>query len=53
MKFIHLSDLHFNKQWFDWIKMQENYYDIFCITGDFLDTSSSICLVEQIDWISC
>lgn len=52
MKFIHLSDLHFNQQWFNWIKTQEDNYDFFCITGDFLDTSLSISLEEQITWVS-
>lgn len=52
MKFLHLSDLHFNQYWFDWITKQQNPYDIFCISGDFLDTSLSIGLSEQISWVS-
>ena len=39
MKILHTTDLHFNKQWFKWIEAQQNKYDIFCITGDFLDDS--------------
>lgn len=52
MRLIHLSDLHYKQHWFDWIATQQNDYDVFCITGDFLDTSLSICLSEQINWVS-
>ena len=52
MKILHTTDLHFNKQWFKWIKAQQNKYDIFCITGDFLDDSKDETLLEQIDWIT-
>lgn len=52
MKFLHLSDLHFNQHWFDWVAKQQSEYDIFCMTGDFLDTSLSIGLSEQISWVS-
>ncbi|QCT95030.1 metallophosphoesterase [Caminibacter mediatlanticus TB-2] len=37
MELVHLTDLHFNIKWFEWLKKNEKNYDIFCITGDFLD----------------
>src|SRR5574344_2240984 len=52
MKILHTTDLHFNKQWFKWIEAQQNKYDIFCITGDFLDDSKDETLLEQIEWIT-
>jgi Icc-related predicted phosphoesterase len=52
MKILHTTDLHFNKIWFDWIKSQEDEFDIFCISGDFLESSKDETLLEQITWIS-
>ncbi|MBL0709334.1 MAG: metallophosphoesterase [Sulfurimonas sp.] len=52
MKILHTSDLHFNKRWFKWIEKQQFKYDIFCIAGDFLESSKNETLVEQIDWVS-
>lgn len=52
MKILHCSDLHFNKQWFAWIKLQESKYDVFCISGDFLEDDKEESLSEQIQWVS-
>jgi len=52
MKILHTSDLHFNTQWFEWITKQQDIYDIFVISGDFLDSSKEETLVEQIVWVS-
>jgi uncharacterized protein len=52
MKILHTTDLHFNKRWFEWITNQQNNYDIFCITGDFLEDSKDETLAEQINWIT-
>jgi len=52
MKILHTTDLHFNKQWFKWIKVQENKYDAFCISGDFLEDTKVESLSEQIEWVS-
>lgn len=48
MKILHTTDLHFNKNWFEWIANQQNNFDVFCITGDFLDDFKE----EQIDWLT-
>jgi Icc-related predicted phosphoesterase len=52
LKILHTTDLHFNKQWFEWILNQQNHYDVFCITGDFLEDAKDETLLEQIHWIS-
>lgn len=52
MKILHTTDLHFTKHWFTWIASQQNNYDVFCITGDFLESSKDETLLEQIEWIS-
>jgi Icc-related predicted phosphoesterase len=52
MKILHTTDLHFNKHWFKWIENQQNNFDIFCISGDFLDSSSDESKNKQIDWIT-
>ena len=52
MKILHTTDLHFTKHWFTWIALQQNNYDVFCITGDFLESSNDETLLEQIEWIS-
>lgn len=52
MKILHTSDIHFNKSWFEWISDQQDNYDIFCITGDFLDDTKHESLIEQIDWVT-
>jgi len=52
MKILHTTDLHFNTHWFKWIEEQQDKYDVFCISGDFLEDSKSETLLEQIEWVS-
>lgn len=52
MKILHTTDLHFNKNWFYWLEKEQNNFDVFCITGDFLDNSKKESLSEQIKWIT-
>ena len=52
MKILHTSDLHFEKEWFKWIEEQQENFDIFCISGDFLESNKDATLQEQIVWIS-
>ena len=52
MKILHTTDLHFKKHWFEWIASQQPNYDVFCITGDFLEERESQSLQEQIEWVS-
>ena len=48
---LHTSDIHFNKKHFQWIASQQNNYDVFCITGDFLDELQEDEL-SQIKWVT-
>jgi Icc-related predicted phosphoesterase len=52
MTLLHCTDLHFNQQWYEWIANQQEYYDAFCITGDFLDATQTTSLDAQIEWVS-
>ena len=52
MKILHTTDLHFNKKWFQWISKQQDKFDIFCISGDFLESSKDETLLEQIKWVT-
>lgn len=52
MKILHTTDLHFNKRWFAWIDDQQDSYDIFCVTGDFLEYSKEETLQKQIEWVA-
>ncbi len=52
MKIPHTTDLHFNRNWFEWITEQQNNYDVFCISGDFLESSKDETLAEQIEWVT-
>lgn len=37
MKIFHVTDLHFNQVWFEFIKDKQNEFDVLCISGDLLD----------------
>jgi len=52
MKILHTTDLHFNKKWFEWISIQQDNFDVFCISGDFLESSKDEPIIEQINWIT-
>ncbi len=52
MKILHTTDLHFNQKWFKWIENQQSSFDIFCISGDFLDSSKDETLAKQIVWVT-
>ncbi|WP_172202055.1 metallophosphoesterase [Campylobacter sp. RM16188] len=49
MKILHTTDLHFNEEWFSYIKHIEKEYDVICITGDLLDAFHPKGLDFQID----
>lgn len=52
MKILHTTDLHFNQKWFQWIAQQQDEFDIFCVSGDLLESSKDELLLEQIAWIT-
>ncbi|WP_223292918.1 MULTISPECIES: metallophosphoesterase family protein [Shewanella] len=53
MKLLHVSDLHFNRAQFEWVREQARHYDLLCISGDLLDGSwqQSFSSDEQVEWI--
>ena len=50
MKILHVSDLHYNKSHFEWVALQQDSFDIICMTGDFLDERLGDEL-KQIEWV--
>jgi len=52
LKILHTTDLHFNKEWFQWIESQQDNFDIFCISGDLLEERKEETLLEQISYIT-
>lgn len=52
MKILHITDLHFNKSWFEWIADEQDNCDVCCLSGDFLDSSKNETLQVQISWIT-
>ncbi len=51
MKILHTTDLHFNKIYFDWISKQQDKFELFCISGDFLESAKIEPLEKQIEWV--
>lgn len=51
MKILILSDLHFNKNWFEWAKSSAQSYQLVAIAGDLLDGYYKRGLMEQILWL--
>ena len=37
MKILHVSDLHSQMTWFDWLIAESPHYDLVCLTGDILN----------------
>ncbi len=48
MKILHVSDLHYNLGWFNWLERVAANYDLVCIAGDLLDASQPDIISEQI-----
>lgn len=36
MRLLHVTDLHLQRRWFDWVATEANHYEAVCISGDFL-----------------
>lgn len=51
MRLLHVSDLHFNKQWFAWTKRVAKDFDAIAITGDVIDSTSATPITRQIEWL--
>ncbi|MBA4138354.1 MAG: hypothetical protein C0518_13670 [Opitutus sp.] len=51
MKILHVSDLHFQQRWLDWVASEASRFDLIVIAGDLLDTLSVAPQATQIEWI--
>ncbi len=52
MKLLHITDLHANRRWFQWIADHAEEYDLIAFTGDFLDLFGPESPGSQVRWIS-
>lgn len=54
MRLLHVSDFHFQQQWFEWLSTVAPSYDVVCLTGDLLDLrqSEQAPLPAQIAWVT-
>jgi predicted MPP superfamily phosphohydrolase len=48
MRILHVTDLHADSLWFDWVANHCGRYDLLAISGDLLDAFSKVPLVEQV-----
>ncbi len=48
MKILHVSDLHANLRWFDWLRREAAKFDLVCITGDLVGRPRDPNLGQQI-----
>jgi Icc-related predicted phosphoesterase len=52
MRILHVSDLHFQQNWFEWLLNAAPNYDLVCIAGDWLEGRETHASFQtQIDWI--
>ena len=56
MKILHVTDFHFNKASFRWLKKHASKYDACCLTGDLLDIAmgeapKGVSMLAQAKWV--
>ncbi len=51
MKILHVSDLHANERWFQWVVSVSPRFDLVCMTGDLLDLNSQRAVGNQVDTV--
>jgi Icc-related predicted phosphoesterase len=52
MTILHVTDFHFNKRWFDWLRHRAPAHDLTVMSGDLLDLASPTPHRQQIAWVS-
>ncbi len=52
MKFLHVTDLHARRSWFDWVAEHADEHDLVIMTGDLLDMFSGEGVGTQVRWIT-
>ena len=56
MKILHVTDFHFNKAWFRWLRRNRKKFDAICLTGDLLDLAigeqrEGVPMLKQAQWV--
>lgn len=51
MKLLHVSDLHFNRAWFNWVAEHATDFDTVAITGDLIGSANLAPVEKQIEWL--
>jgi predicted phosphodiesterase len=51
MRLLHTSDIHFNRTWFNWLRLSAPAYDAVALTGDLIGPAQVLAVEEQIVWI--
>jgi Icc-related predicted phosphoesterase len=52
MTLLHVTDFHFNKAWFDWLRRRAPAHDVVVMSGDLLDHASATPHRRQIEWVA-
>lgn len=52
MTFLHVTDFHFNKRWFNWLFHHAPAHDLVVMSGDLLDLTAATPHSRQIAWVS-
>ena len=52
MKFLHVTDLHARRSWFNWVTEHAEEHDAVICTGDFLDMFGAESMGTQVRWIT-
>jgi len=51
MRLLHVSDFHFNRDWFAWLELSAPEYDAVALTGDLIGPAQVLAVEEQIVWL--
>lgn len=52
MIILHVSDLHFNQRWYDWLSGRAPAHDLLVVSGDLLDLASATPTTRQAAWVT-
>lgn len=52
MIILHVTDLHFNQRWFDWLAQRAPAHDLLVISGDLLDLACATPASRQAAWVT-
>lgn len=52
MIILHVTDLHFNQRWYDWLSQRAPAHDLLIISGDLLDLACATPATRQAAWVT-